>query len=174
MLSERSVCGHLQRMESLLKQIQVRIMRIILRNIPLSMVCRELEDLVRSRLKRRWRRPFAEKPVIYSCRVVKASTTEGKESEIFGLVTIRPRNAAMGVIERLSEAVVNDVKISAREFFDRTYQRDRRKHLRPDNHAKKFVERRRTDRRRYNTIEVICSTGSSGQNSAYMTTASLF
>ena len=149
-------------------------MRIIIRHIPVSMSCRQLETLVKSRLRRNWYWPFGDKPVIYSCQIVKASNPQGNGSEVFGLVTIRPRNAAVWVIERLNKVVLNNTRIEAREFFDRTFHRDRRKNLPSYSKNRRGDERRQGDRRLLTVIEVICASGSSSMGSAYITTASLF
>ena len=149
-------------------------MRIIIRHIPSSMTCRELERLVTSRLKRHWYWPFGDKPVIYSCQIVKASDPQAEGSDVFGLVTIRPRNAAIWVIERLNKVILNNAAIEAREFFDRTYHRDRRKNLPSYSKNRPGSERRQGDRRLFTVIEVICASGRNTIGSAYITTASLF
>ena len=135
------------------------------------MTCRELEGMVNSKLKRRWFWPFGDKPVIYSSQIVKASDPQGTGSELFGLVTIRPRSTAVWVIERLNKVVVNNDGIHAREFFDRTYHRDRRKNLPSYSSNRPGKDRRQSDRRLYTAIEIICASGSNAMGAASITTA---
>lgn len=149
-------------------------MRIIIRQIPVSMSCQELERLVWSRTKTGWFRPFKDRPVISSCQIVRVSGAGKQEKEIFGLATVRPRSAAVRAIGKLNKVVLNNARIQAREFFDRTYQRDRRRLVPALGDGESAVERRKGDRRKNSVTEVICASGRTAAGSAYITTASLF
>jgi hypothetical protein len=122
-------------------------MKIFLRQISAKATNADLRAVVERTIAPRWYLPRRRTGVIQSCNVLKIEDPGLKTVEFHGIVDVRPENAALSAVLKLNGRRLLGTLVEAREWHERSVERDRRKHESAQPHPI-FQERRHRERRR--------------------------
>jgi hypothetical protein len=122
-------------------------MKIFLRRIPAGSSKADLWSAVQRAIAPRWYFPLRRTGVIQGCQILKIEDRTQKRTEFHGIVEVQPEHAAVSAMLKLNGCRLLGQVVEAREWRERSADRDRRKQG-TDASALAFPERRRQERRR--------------------------
>jgi hypothetical protein len=122
-------------------------MKIFLRQIPANASKADLWSAVQRAIAPRWYFPLRRTGAIHGCHVLKIVDRTNNRLEFHGIVDVEPEHAALSAILKLNGRKLLGKVVEAREWRERSVDRDRRQRMtQPSRLA--FPERRRRERRR--------------------------
>ncbi|HEB96624.1 MAG TPA: hypothetical protein ENI96_09375 [Sedimenticola thiotaurini] len=122
-------------------------MIVIVPNLPADFGPARLRLLARDTLRGIWLLPSSRRGRIEGCEILHIRDADGLVEEFHGLIHLSESAAGKAFIRQLNRQSVGGRRIQAREYIERSPERDHRVGLRPPAPLA-IVDRRKGDRRR--------------------------